>query len=53
MQEVAFSPAGHRRLCGSLLTTARSEASIYSPSGHDRKCPHRVIIHNNPHFIQM
>ena len=28
-----FSPTGQRRLCDSLLTTARSEVSIYSPSG--------------------
>ena len=48
-----FSPTGHRRLCGSLLTTARSEMSIYSPSGHLRKCPQRAIFHTNPHFVQM
>lgn len=48
-----FSPAGHRRLCGSLLTTARSEVSIYSPSGHFRRCPLRAIFHIDPLFVQM
>jgi hypothetical protein len=33
-----FSPTGHRRLCGSLLTTARSEVST---SGH---LPHQPTL---------
>ena len=48
-----FSATGHRRLCGSLLTTARSEVSIYSPSGHSRRCPLRAIFHTHPHFVEM
>jgi hypothetical protein len=27
--------------------------SIYSPSGHFRRCPLRVIFHAHPHFVQM
>ena len=48
-----FSPSGHRRLCGSLLATTRSQVSIYSPSGHSRRCPHRAIFHTHSHFVQM
>jgi hypothetical protein len=48
-----FSPTGHHRLCGSLLTTARSEVSIYSPSGHSRRCPLQVIFYTHPHFVEM
>jgi hypothetical protein len=48
-----FSPTGHRRLCGSLLTTARSKVSIYSPSGHSRRCPLRAIFHTHPHLVEM
>ncbi|MGB2664257.1 MAG: hypothetical protein WAK48_09655, partial [Candidatus Acidiferrum sp.] len=36
-----------------LLTTARSEVSIYSPSGHFRRCPLRAIFHIDPLFVQM
>ena len=50
---LSFAVPISRRLCGSLLTTARSEVSIYSPSGHSRKCPLRAIFHTNPHFVQM
>ena len=48
-----FSPTGQRRLCDSLLTTAHSEVSIYSPSGHFHRCPLRAIFHIHPHFVQM
>jgi hypothetical protein len=37
----------------SLLATIRVEVSIYSPSGHSRKCLLRAIFHINPHFGQM
>ena len=46
-----FSPTGHRRLRGTLLTTARSEVSIYSPSGHSRGCPQWAIFRTYPHFV--
>jgi hypothetical protein len=51
LDDSALSLTGQRRLCDSLLTTARSEVSIYSPSGRSRKSPHRVIFRTNPHFV--
>jgi hypothetical protein len=37
-----------RCLYGSFLTTARSEVSIYPPSGHFRRCALRLILLRGP-----